>query len=136
MDLKRLLLATFIGGLGMWVIAGIWHNFIMASLYQSVHATHDGIGVLLMSYFTLAILMSYIYDKAFNDGNIIKDGFKFGALIGVLWVFPHGLAMAGAHGDSISYLFKNTAWHIVEQGLGGIIIALTYYKFTKQPSGT
>ncbi len=49
-------------------------------------------------------------------------------VIGLLWVFPHGLAMAGAHGDSISYVFKNAAWHVVEQGVGGIVIGLVYGK--------
>jgi hypothetical protein len=56
------------------------------------------------------------------------EGLRFGVLIGLLWVFPHELAMAGAHGDSISYVLKNAAWHVVAQGVGGIFIGLLYGK--------
>jgi len=53
-------------------------------------------------------------------------GLKLGLLVGVLWVFPHALAMAGAHDRSLVYVFKNAAWHLIEQGLGGIAIGLIY----------
>jgi len=53
--------------------------------------------------------------ERFTEKPVI-EGLKFGALIGLLWVFPHDLAMAGAHGDSLSYVFKNAILHIVEQG--------------------
>lgn len=134
MDFKKLLLSTLISGFGMWVVAGVWHNLIMVNLYKEVHATHKGIGILLLAYFVLALLMSYLYSRVFNGEKPITEGIKLGAVIGVLWVFPHGLAMAGAHGDSISYVFKNTAWHIIEQGIGGLIIGFIYYKTMKQLS--
>ena len=126
MKLKKLLLSTFFSGLGMWVIAGIWHNLIMANLYKGIHATHDGIALLLVAYFILAFIMSYLYPLGYKGGKPILEGLKFGAIMGVLWVFPHGLAMASVHGDSIIYVFKNGAWHIVEQGIGGIIIGFVY----------
>ena len=126
MNLKKMALATLAGGFGMWVIAGVWHNLIMANLYESVDAKHEGIGVLLIAYFVLALLMSYIYPLGYKGGNPVWEGLRFGMVIGILWVFPHELAMAGAHGDPISYVFKNGLWHMVEQGLGGIIVGLIY----------
>ena len=44
-NLKKPILATLISGLGMWIVAGIWHNLIMANLYDHVHATHDGLAM-------------------------------------------------------------------------------------------
>ncbi len=126
MNYKKLLVATLSSGFGMWVIAGIWHNLIMANLYKNVHATHDGIGLLLVAYFILALLMSYIYPLGYKGGKPYLEGLRFGVIIGILWVFPHGLAMAGAHGESILYVLKNSAWHMIEQGFGGIIIGLVY----------
>ena len=128
MELKKLLLATILGGFGMWVIAGVWHNLIMAKLYEDVHATHDAIGILLIAYLVLSLLMSHLYSIVFKGKRPISTGAKLGVVIGVTWVLPHGLAMAGAHGDSILYVFKNTAWHIVEQGVGGMIIGFIYCK--------
>ena len=46
--------------------------------------------------------------------------------LGLLWVLPHGLAMAGAHDTSVVYVVKNSAWHLVEQGIGGALVALAY----------
>ena len=51
-------------------------------------------------------------------------GLKIGIIIGILWVFPHGLAMAGVHGISIVYEIKNTIYHMIEQRIGGIIIGV------------
>jgi hypothetical protein len=39
--------------------------------------------------------------------------------------------MSVAHGSSILYEIKNTLWHMVEQGIGGIIIAFVYKKNNK-----
>jgi len=126
MKSKKFLLASLSSGFGMWAVAGIWHNLIMANLYKTVHATLDGIGLLLAAYFILALLMSYMYPLGYKGGKPILEGLRFGIVIGVLWVFPHGLAMVGAHGESILYVLKNSVWHVVEQGIGGIIIGLVY----------
>ena len=131
MNLKKTLSVTLSAGLGMWMIAGIWHNLIMANLYEDTHATHDGIGYLLIAYLILALLMAYIYPLGYKGGKPIWEGLRFGVIIGILWVFPHGVAMVGAHGDSLVYVLKNTLWHMVEQGLGGIIVGLIYGKTLK-----
>ncbi len=127
-NFKKLLLSTVFGGFGMWVIAGIWHNLIMANLYKNVHATHDGLALLLVAYFILALLMAYIYPLGYKGKNPVIEGLRFGIVIGIVWVFPRGLAMVGAHGDSVIYVVKNSLWHMVEQGLGGIIIGVLYGK--------
>ena len=127
-NLKKLILSTLIGGLGMWVIAGIYHNLIMANLYEETQATHEGLGILLVAYFILALIMAYVYPLGYKGKSPALEGLRFGIIIGLLWVFPHGLAMAGAHGESIIYVFKNSVWHMVEQGLGGVIIGLIYGK--------
>jgi hypothetical protein len=114
--------------LEMWVIAGLWHNLIVPTFYADAgHAEHKGIGVLLLSYAILAALMTYLYGRGAPAGFRLLNGFAFGGLIGFLWVFPHELALAAAHGDSYAYVFRNGAWHVIEQGLGGIVIALLWH---------
>ncbi|MFC1539477.1 hypothetical protein ACFL6H_08635 [Candidatus Latescibacterota bacterium] len=128
-NLKKLILATLVGGFGMWFVAGLWHNLIMANLYKDVHATHEGIGLLLVAYFILALLMAYMYPLGYKGKGPLQEGLRFGVLIGLLWVFPHGIAMVAAHSDTtIAYVIKNSLWHMVEQGIGGVIIAFIYGK--------
>lgn len=110
-------------GFAMWVAAGLWHNLIVPSFYaQAGHASHEGIGVLLIAYLILAGFMLTIYARAPGERSW-RAGLGVGVFVGVLWVFPHELALAGAHGEPLAYVFGNAAWHAVEQGLGGLVLA-------------
>ena len=111
----------------MWILAGLWHELVMARFYASeTDATHEGTGIIFLAYMVLGVLMAYIYPLGYRGGKPVFEGVKFGAIIGLLWVFPHELAMAGAHGDSITYVFKNSAWHMIAQGVGGVVIGLLH----------
>lgn len=117
------LLTIIVTGFGMWVIAGLWHNLVLPAVNSKVEAHHDGLFLMLLSYFILAGFMTYFYTRV-PKGNRIPTGVKIGIFIGILWVLPHGLTMAGAHNTSILYEIKNALWHCIEQGAGGVIIAL------------
>jgi hypothetical protein len=128
-NLKKFVIAALASGIVMWLLAGLWHEIIMAEFYSSeTHATHEGSGIIFIAYIILGLFMSYIFPLGYKGGKTITEGLRFGILMGLLWVFPHELALAGAHGESLAYVFKNAAWHAVEQGLGGIVIALIYKK--------
>lgn len=129
MDIKKLALATLAGGVLMWVLAGVWHEILAAAYYTSeTEAKHEGVGIIFLAYLVLGLLMAYLYPLVDRGGTTAVEGLRFGIVMGLLWVFPHGLVMAGAHGESISYVFKNAAWHVFEQGVGGIVIAYVYAK--------
>lgn len=121
--LFKFILAIFIGGFGMWIIAGLWHNLILPTFNENSVAHHDGLFLMLIAYFILSFLMTYIFLISKKSSKTIIDGLKIGIIIGVLWVFPHGLTMAGAHNTSFIYEIQNMLWHVFEQGIGGIIIA-------------
>jgi len=111
----------------MWILAGFWHKVVARQLYEGdthTHGSHEGIGIIFLAYLLLGSLMAYL-DSLVDAGNpSILSGLRFGLLMGVLWVFPHELTMVGAHGKSLAYVLKNAAWHLVEQGIGGIVMAL------------
>lgn len=126
----RILPAILATGACMWVVAGLWHNLVVPALYAGAgHASHDGIGVLLVAYLILAGIMGSLYVQGRRGGRprplgeALWDGLCLGALVGLLWVFPHELALAGAHGDPLLYVSQNAAWHAVEQGIGGVVLA-------------
>jgi len=119
----KLILATIAGGIGMWVTAGFWHNLILPSFDNKILPHHDGLIIALVAYFILSFLMAYIYLLSYKGIKPVFEGLKIGVIIGILWVFPHGLAMAGEHNTSIIYEVQNTFYHMIEQGIGGIIIA-------------
>lgn len=131
MNAKRFIPASLAGSLTMWLAAGLWHKVIMARYYEkATHATHEGTGIIFTAYIILGFLMTYIFHLTYKEKNPVILGIKIGIISGILWVFPHELAMAGAHGKPLLYVFKNAAWHLVEQGLGGIVIGFIYKKMS------
>lgn len=115
----------------MTLLAGLWHEVIMAQFYiAETAATHEGTGIIFLAYLVLAGLMVLLCPRTAWLQNRLLSGLLFGAVIGLLWVFPHQLAMAGAHGEPLGYVFINAAWHMVEQGAGGVVIA----QLLKQPA--
>ncbi len=119
----KVFIATFSSGLGMWIVGGLWHNLILPKINDNATAHHEGLGIALIAYFILGFIMSYLYIQSNKKGNIVLEGARIGIIVGILWVFPHGLVMAGAHDSSIIYEIKNTIYHMFEQGIGGIIIS-------------
>ena len=49
-------------------------------------------------------------------------------VLAAFMVYLYRLVYKGAHGESISYVFINAAWHMIEQGVGDIVIAIFYKK--------
>ena len=125
MKILKTLFTILLSGFAMWVIAGLWHNLVLPLISAEHDAHHEGIFIMLLAYFILAALMTYFYSH-FSRKNSKFAGLEIGVIIGILWVFPHGLALAGAHDTSIIYEIKNTLWHCFEQGIGGGLIALLY----------
>ncbi len=126
-------LSTLFSGLGMWIIGGFYHNLILPAVDENIHPHHEGLGIVLIAYFILAFLMTYLYQLNSASPNSLIKGIKFGVIIGILWVFPHGLAMAATHETSVLYEIKNTLYHVIEQGIGGMIISLVF-KYAKSRS--
>lgn len=132
MDFKkniiRILISSLVAGCVMWVVGGLYHNLILPAVNDNMHPHHEGLGITLVAYIILGFLMSHFYQNSKENRDSLLKGIKIGMIIGVLWVFPHGLTMAAVHQTSISYQITNTLYHIVEQGIGGIVVFLIYRK--------
>ena len=129
MDLKRFAPAALAGSIAMWLLAGLWHMLFVPGFYaaEGEAAHHGGGGLIIVAYLLLGALMAYMYPIGYKGGRPVLEGVRFGLLIGLIWVLPHALVRAGVHGEeSISYVLINSAWHLVEQGAGGVIIGLIY----------
>jgi len=127
----QLITSSVLSGFIMWVIGGLYHNLIIPSINEDVHPHHEGLGITLIAYILLGLLMSYFYMNSKEIEDSLLKGIKIGVIIGILWVFPHGLTMAAVHESSISYQITNSLYHIIEQGIGGIIIFLVFRYIVK-----
>ncbi len=130
---KKMLLAFVASFVAMFLLAFAWHQPIMGWFYAAnlglVDATRSEpiVPMIAVGYAVLAFMMAYIYPKGVEGGTPMMEGFKFGAMIGLIWVIPYALVMYGVEmTHSIKFVVVDGLWHIVEQGIGGVIIAYMY----------
>lgn len=68
-----------------------------------------------------------MYPKGVEGDNIIGNGLRFGALVGVLVSLPISLIFYSVlDGGTFTHVFTETLWHIVEGSAGGVVIAYIY----------
>lgn len=127
----RLTISSIASGFIMWVVGGLYHNLIMPAVNENVHPHHEGLGITLIAYILLGLFISYFYQKSDDKKETLVKGLRIGIIIGVLWVFPHGLTMAAVHESSIMYEIKNTIYHVVEQGIGGVIVFMVFRNISR-----
>ena len=131
MNIKKLLMAGLASAVVMFLLGGGWHMALMGDFYTnhstSVAKDPANIIYIVAGYFVLGFIMSYIYPQGYKGGTPWMEGLKFGLIIGIIWVLPHGLILyAVIESSDRTLMGVDTAWHLVEQGIGGIVIAMIY----------
>ncbi|RKY90209.1 MAG: hypothetical protein DRQ01_09560 [Ignavibacteriae bacterium] len=130
MNGKKFLMALVGGFLVMWLLSGLWHVLIMGDFYAKYAgpSTFEEPKMLFIAlgYAILALLMVYIYTQGYKGGSPLKEGLRFGVIMGLLWVLPINVVMYGVVETSSTILVVDVIWHLVEQGIGGIVIGLIY----------
>jgi hypothetical protein len=134
MNFKKCTMAAIGSLVVMFLLSYVWHRLLMAGLYMDesgaldvCHRPEPYIPSIAVGYAVLASIMAYLYPKGVEGDNKLMNGIRFGAIMGVLWILPLQLVFNGVlTGFSIKVIAIDTAWHVIEQGIGGVIIAYVY----------
>ena len=130
MNTKKKLLSWITGFVVMFVLGFLWHQIIMGDFYDNqmsqVLRVELRIPFVILGYIVLAFLMAYVYPMGYQGGSPLKEGLRFGVLIGLIWVLPHGLVALGTENITVAGGLVDAIWHVVEQGIGGVVIGLVY----------
>jgi hypothetical protein len=115
----------------MCLLAGLWHMLIMDGFYMehssAIALAEPRMQFIILGYLILGLLMAYIYPKGYGGGGSVSEGLRFGAILGLLWVLPHGVVLHGVEfGAAGLLILVDAVWHMVEEGAGGIVMALIY----------
>ncbi len=107
-----------------------WHRVLMSLFYEMYAPSNaryePSMGWIFAGIAVLTALMAYMYPKGYEGGSPLKEGLKFGLLIGLLWRLPYGLIELGVFEIPPIGFFVDAAWHLVEEGIGGIVIGFIY----------
>lgn len=137
MKARTLLIPALAGFLVMAFLAWIWHGPLMGDYYDSLlgPATREEpiTEAVAAGYALLSVLMVWMYAKQERAGDPWADGVRFGALIGVLWSVPLQFVLFGTTSRPFAPIVIDAAWHLVEQGAGGLTIALIHHRIGGAP---
>lgn len=130
MNGRKFLLGALAAFVVAFLLSGLWHVLLMADFYETNAAGAMREPPLFWSialgYVVVGLIMSYMYPKGYEGGSPVGEGLKFGAVIGLLWWFATGLVLYGAQEGPFSIVLVDGAWHVIEEGLAGIAVALVY----------
>ena len=138
MNGKKWFLAGLAGFVVMFLLSGLWYMVIMAGFYQThgeaVNREQLDFLFIVLGYLVMAFLMSYIYPIGYKGGSPAKEGLRFGVLIGLLVWLSSNLTLYGVYNVTLSATLVDSIWHVVEEGIGGIVIAFVYGTATAESS--
>ena len=125
MDMRKFAMgtaATFVVG---FALSMVWHTMLMAGAYEAAGEMRDPplFWAVITGYLIVALIMAYMYPKGYEGGSPVSEGFKFGAMIGIVWWLASQLVLYGATESAFTLVYVDGGWHIFEQGLAGIALA-------------
>ncbi len=131
---KAIIISTSVAFLVMFTLGGVWNALILEDFYISnspaILRLPEGfnLGVIALGYFVLALIMGFISAVNMGENPKFVGGFLFGATFGLAATLPLYLILYGRWDFSLSYALVDTAWHFVEQGIGGVVLTSLYFK--------
>lgn len=130
MNARKLVLGAVAAFVAMLALSWVWHEALMADFYRSIEVRimreSPVMWAIFAGYGVLALLMAWIYPKGYEGGSPAVEGAKFGAVIGILWILPLQLVLYGVMEGPFSMVLVDAGWHVVEQGVGGVVLGLVY----------
>ena len=126
-----LIKAWLAGAATMMVLGGLFHlviagDYLASQLPES--AQMPGPGLVILFVLPVTLIMAYLYPKGYEGGGPAVEGFRFGALLGLVMVIPLNVLFVSMFGVGVGAAFVDVPWHVVEQGATGAAIALVYGK--------
>jgi len=123
MDIKRFFLVALAAWMVMGLLSIIWHLVLFSDLYNNGNCN---IPIAALAYFMLSLLMTYAYPIFYKGGSPVIEGLKFGIFIGLIWILPLHILQLSIERVDLNMMLVDDPWHAIEQGIGGIVIALVY----------
>jgi len=112
----------------MGVLGVLWHLVILDPFYAGEFPFIQDVvryDVIALAYLALGFLMAIVYPKGYTGGPPTAEGFRFGIIVGLMCALPAGMVMYAVTGAvSGALVLAEAAWHMVEQGAGGMVIAM------------
>ncbi len=96
MNVKKFVLAWMGAVVVALLLAFGWHLFLLGDFYQAqsqaLAREEPNFPFIFVALLILYFLMALVYPIGYKGGSPVKEGFRFGGLIGLIWVLPKSVA--------------------------------------------
>ena len=116
----------------MFLLSFVWYGWLMMEYnmvnYAEVNLPMEDFSMplLVVGYLIQAFMLSYIFPIGFGGGPAVKEGIRFGVILGILFALPGAFIFAAVYKMPLPANIVNAVYHIVEFAAGGIVIAKIY----------
>jgi predicted permease len=89
------------------------------------------ISILASAYVIVTFLMTLLYTNLKKSRSPLADGLLLGLITGLLWSLPGPLVdVAYGVGVSPAGIFVDSGWQMIEEAVGGLVMAWSYQYLT------
>lgn len=132
MDTKKMTMAWLGAFVVMFILSYVWHVPLMGEYYAENYAEVNlpeeefSMLYLITGYLIMSFMMSYMYPLGFGGGSAIKEGLRFGAMLGIFMSFSKAFIFAAVYKMPLDANLYDAVYHVIELAIGGIVIAKIY----------
>ncbi len=131
-ETKKMIMAWLGAFVAMFLLSYVWHDPLMGEYYTKIYSEVNlpmedfSIKLIMVGYLIQAYLLAYIFPIGFSGGSAVKEGLRFGVILGSLFALPGAFIFAAVYKMPLEANITDAIYHIVEFSLGGIVIAKIY----------
>jgi len=132
MEPKKMIGAWLGSFLVMFLLSYVWYDALMGEFYAKNYSNINlpmedfSMPLIIVGYLIQAFMLAYIFPIGFGGGPAVKEGLRFGVILGVLFGLPGAFIFAAVYKMPLEANLIDAIYHIVEFAAGGIVIAKVY----------
>ncbi len=131
MDKKKFIFAAIAYVVVTFIIAAGWHLVLFKDIYDELAIFTRKEPLIPLGFASMVIqslVLAYLYPVFSRGGSPVKEGLKFGLLIGTLMASIAVFAEAGKQQVSslATWLIFESVYYLLQFGIAGVVMALIY----------
>jgi len=131
-ETKKMIMAWLGAFAAMFLLSYAWYDPLMGEYYGNIYSEINlpledfSMKLIIVGYLIQAYLLAYIFPIGFSGGSAVKEGLRFGVILGSLFALPGAFIFAAVYKMPLEANIIDAIYHIVEFSVGGIVIAKIY----------
>jgi hypothetical protein len=132
--LKRFLISWIITSVVMFILFYVWHGIFLNDFSRLSYPTELFLVFAAITYLIIGFVMVKVFEAKFFEKLFYRRLFLKGLIKGCLcgfmfFIVATVVGVSFNTGAGIKNLLFDLAWQLFEQGVGGIVVSVTYVIF-------